>query len=82
MWYKDTPAAMDDYQLEDAAFIAKEYRVVSEKVSITQNLDPAEYPPGSRNEGLRKRHDLVEDGDKILICFNKRNSFPTEWTFV
>ena len=67
MWYKDTPAAMDDVELEDKAYVAKEFTAASDKVNITSDLPAGEYPPGSRNEGLRQRHDLVEDGDKIVL---------------
>ena len=67
MWMKDTPAAMDDYELEDEVLVAKEFGVASQKVSITENLDPPKYPQGSGNKGLRKRHELVEDGDKIVL---------------
>nr|XP_022294823.1 uncharacterized protein F54H12.2-like [Crassostrea virginica] len=67
MWYKDTPTAMDDYELKEAVWTAAELPVQNDKVNLTKNLDPPVYPDGSQNEGLRKRHDLVEDGDKIVL---------------
>nr|XP_022298542.1 uncharacterized protein F54H12.2-like [Crassostrea virginica] len=44
MWYKDTPAAMDDLELEDKSYVAKEFTVSSDKVNITADLPEGEYP--------------------------------------
>ena len=71
LWMKDTPGNMNDVGLEDAVFTAENFDVVdanSKKVAkITKPLDDPVVPVGSRNEGLRKRHEIIQDGHQILL---------------
>ena len=67
MWEKDTPGYMDDVELKPAVWTAQEFNIVGQKVSITKNLEDPEFPRGSRNEGMRKRHRITENGREILL---------------
>ncbi|XP_022294910.2 uncharacterized protein F54H12.2-like [Crassostrea virginica] len=67
LWQKDTPGYMEDVELKPAVWTAAEFNVVSDKVSITKNLDDPEYPQGSKNEGMRKRHEWIVGGNKIVL---------------
>ena len=64
---KIPPGAMDDVDLKPAVWTDEEFAVVSNKVSVTKNLDDPELPQGSRNLGLRKRHGWIAGGHKIVL---------------
>ena len=74
-WQKDTPTAMDDYDLAEAVFTAQKFDVKAKvggaqgatEVSIDQPLEELEYPAGSENQGLRKRHEWVAGSPKIVL---------------
>ena len=67
MWEKDTPGYTEDVELKPAVWTAQEFPEGNNKVNITKNLDDPEFPVGSRNEGLRKRHRITEGGREILL---------------
>ena len=58
---------MDDVDLKPAVWVAQEFNVVGTKVSFTKNLDEPKYPQGSQNDGLRKRHEIIQDGHQIVL---------------
>ena len=72
LWQKDTPGYMDDVELKDAVFTPEQFEVVdgsnSKKMAkITKPLDDAVFPAGSKNEGMRKRHEWIAGGNKIVL---------------
>ena len=67
LWFKDTAGSMDDVALADAAVQAKEFDVDNDKVNINVALPTPKYPDGSKNEGLRKRHNVVHGSHLITL---------------
>ncbi|XP_022301109.2 uncharacterized protein F54H12.2-like [Crassostrea virginica] len=75
LWQKDTPGYMDNVDLADARFTPQKFDVTVKatgggkdtEVIIDEPLGEAELPVGSRNEGLRKRHEWVAGSHKIVL---------------
>nr|XP_022311101.1 uncharacterized protein F54H12.2-like [Crassostrea virginica] len=74
LWQKDTPGYMDNVDLADARFTPQKFDVTLKasggkdtEVIIDEPLGEAELPVGSRNEGLRKRHEWVAGSHKIVL---------------
>ena len=63
---------MDELDLKPAVWAAEEFVVVRNKVNITKNLEDPEFPLGSRNQGMRKRHGWIAGDQKIVLldCFH------------
>ena len=64
---KDTPGYMDDVGLAASQFATQEIGVIDDKVTINRPLPEPVHPEDSRNEGLRRRHEEVEDSVKIVL---------------
>ena len=58
---------MDDVSLAAAKFATQEKGVIDDKVTINRLLPEPVHPEDSRNEGLRRRHEEVEDSAKIVL---------------
>ena len=58
---------MDDVSKVAAKFAIQEKGVIDDKVTINRPLPEPVHPKDSRNEGLRRRHEEVEDSAKIVL---------------
>ena len=75
LWQKDTPSYMDNVGLADRVFTQVKFPVTAKvgggkdetEVIIDEPVGEAELPPGSQNEGLRKRHGWVAGSHKIVL---------------
>nr|XP_034319559.1 uncharacterized protein F54H12.2-like [Crassostrea gigas] len=67
LWEKDTAGKMDDCNIAAAALGKTQFDVASNKITITAANMALAYPAGSENEGLRKRHNVIENSKKITL---------------
>ncbi|XP_052695795.1 uncharacterized protein F54H12.2-like [Crassostrea angulata] len=65
-----TDGHMDDAKLDAATQSKSQFDVPAgdnPKVTVTAANLELSYPDGAKNEGLRKRHDIIEDSKKITL---------------
>lgn len=70
LWEKDTAGHMDDAKLDAATQSKSQFDVPAgdnPKVTVTAANLELSYPDGAKNEGLRKRHDIIEDSKKLTL---------------
>lgn len=70
LWEKDTAGHMNNAKLDVATQSKSQFDVTAgdnPKVTVTAANLELSYPDSAKNEGLRKRHDIIENSKKITL---------------
>ena len=67
LWEKDTAGHMDEVKLEPLVQPAKEFAVADNKITINTVVPTPDYPDDSKNRGLRKRHEKINNSKVIVL---------------